>query len=805
MENWIRTIAKLRWAVLAAWLTAALLSLFALPDLQTILRHSEQRFLPDEANSVQATNLLHDIDPDNRSLSGAVLVFSRDEGLRESDNDWLNRTLREIDSRKAELNVAGVVSSLTQPELAERLLSRDGTTRIALINLPSADFEDVTQATLGQLKSLLAAAPEGSRALLTGSAPLSQDFQKSAESGLRRTELVTIGLVLAILLLLFRSPVTPILPLATIGISFAVSEGVLGAFAQWGVPVSHFTESFLIAVLFGAGTDYCILLIQRYKEELQAGRGAEGDRVEALVRTMSGVGGTILYAASTVFAAFLLLGFAEFGLYRSAVGVSLGVLITVAAALTLAPSLLLIFGPAAFWPARRAPSGRPSPLWSKLAAISAKKATLVLIASVICLAPLALLFQGKRTFDDLSEIDPKLDSVIGFRQAEKAFSAGEVFPVTIAVTAKQSMRTTSGLAALEQVSAELDALPYVGEVRSAVRPLGKKPEQLTVPGQLKGPNVGEIIRSLTGDQQTLMAGLREIAMHSAPLSQGMLGILSSVRQLQEGLGQLLLSQLGSWNRLAKGNPLQEGSPESGSREQALNYYISPDGRTAKFELLLAPHPYSDEAMDAMPELTRFVRESMDRTWLEEPQAFVTGVSAKYGELRDISWRDFARTGLLVLAGIAAVLAILLRSFAQPVCILLSLGLNYLVTMGILEFIFVRVLGYDGLSWTVSFFVFIIIVALGVDYGIFLMARFKEETRRAPASEAMTAALKTTGGIIRSAAAIMAGTFGALIFSGLDTLVQIGAGALIGLLLYATLFMGFVVPAMIHLFGGKRRT
>lgn len=806
MEKWIRTIAKLRWVVLAAWLAAALLSLFALPNLQTILKHSEQRFLPDSADSVQATQLLQNIDPGNRSLSGAVLVFSRDEGLRESDNDWLNATLHEIDNRKAELGITSVVSSLTQPELAERLLSQDGTTRLVLVNLPAADFEDVTQATLGRLKSMLSSAPEGAKALLTGSAPLSQDFQKSAENGLRRTEMLTIGLVLAILLMLFRSPVAPLLPLVTIGISFAVSEGLLGALAQWGIPISHFTESFLIAVLFGAGTDYCILLIQRYREELQSESGGKINRVDALVRTMTSVGGTILYAASTVFAAFLLLGAAEFGLYRSAVGVSFGVLITVAAAWTLTPSLLLIFGKAAFWPARRKPAARSKPLWDKLAAISMKKAALVLIVSVVCLAPLALLFQGKRTFDDLSEIDPKLESVIGFRQVEKAFSAGEVFPVTIAVTAKQSMRTTSGLAALEQVSAELAALPYVREVRSAVRPLGRKPEQLTVSGQLKGPNVGELIRALEGEQQILMAALREIAIHSTPLSQGMLGILSSARQLQEGFSQLLQSQFDSWKRLEIANPAQQEGSKLSAGEQALNYYIAPDGRTAKFELLLKPHPYSDEAMDAIPELASFVLNSMDRTWLEQPQAFVTGVTAKYKELSGISWRDFARTGCLVLAGIAAVLALLLRSFVKPLCLLLSLGLNYLITMGVLEYIFVRVLGYAGLSWTVSFFVFIITVALGVDYGIFLMARFKEEAQRSPRAEAMAVALSTTGGIIRSAAAIMAGTFGALAFSGLDTLVQIGVGALIGLLLYATLFMGLIVPSMIHLFGrsGSKR-
>jgi len=804
MEKWIRAIARLRWAVLAAWLAAGLFSLFALPDMQAILRQSEQRFLPDDAGSVQATRLLQNIDPDKRSLSGAVLVYSREDGLRESDIDWMEGVLTEIESRASELGLAGVVSSSTHPELAERLSSKDGTTRLALLNFPGADFEDGTRATLDGLKEKLSGSPEGTQAVLTGSAPLSQDYQRSAEKGLRRTELLTVGLVFVILFFLFRSPVTPVLPLATIGVSYIVSKGILGVFAQAGMPLSHFTESFLIAVLFGAGTDYCILLIQRYKEELQAS-GSDDHRVAALCRTMNGVGHTILYSAGTVFAAFLLLGLAEFGLYRSAVGVALGMLVTVAAALTLAPALLLALGSAAFWPSRRPAANRTSRVWEKLSSLAAKRAVLVLVVSVVGLAPIAFLFQGNRTFDDLSEIDPRLESVVGFRQAEKAFSAGEVFPATIAFTSKQSMRTASGLAALEQVSAQLTQLPYVSEVRSAVRPLGKKAEQLTVPGQLRGPNVQEVIRSMIAEQQEMAAGLQQIAIHSAPLSQGLLGILSSARQLEEGLSRLIQSQLGGIKRIT-GSDSGHGKDETNrAGEQALDYYLSPDGRTAKFEVIIKPHPYSDEAMDAIPDLARFARDSMDSTWLEEPQAFVTGVSAKYGELRDISVRDFARTGTLVLAGIAAVLALLLRSFVKPLCLLLSLGLNYLITMGILEFLFVKAFGYPGLSWTVSFFVFVIVVALGVDYGIFLMSRFKEESRRATIAEAMSVALSRTGGVIRSAAAIMASTFGALAFSGLDTLVQIGVGALIGLLLYATLFMGLIVPAMIHLLDRNRRT
>lgn len=806
MEKWIGWIVKLRWIIILGWLTMASLSFFVLPDLQSIVRKTEQRFLPPEAESVQATQLLQQINPSAHSLTSAVIVLFRKEMLLDTDKEWLEHLLRDIDNRKQELNITSVQSAQTQPELADRLLSKDGSTLIAIVNLPHADFDDATKTTLNKLKLLLHDAPEGTTAVLTGNAPLSQDFQISSESGLRRTEVVTIGLVLLILLILFRSPVTPIIPLLTIGISFILSRGLIGLSASFGVPVSHFTESFLIAVLFGAGTDYCILMIQRYREELRADNQTQA----AMARMMNGVGKTIIYSASTVFTAFLLIGLAEFGLFRSAVGVSIGMLVTVAAALTLVPALLLVFGKAICWPNRlgRSEEHDDTRLWGKFASITSRRSLIILLTAMILLTPLTLLFQGKRSFDDISEINPHLGSVIGFRQVEKAFSSGEVFPVTVAITSTQSMRTKSGLAALEQASSELTRTDQVREVRSATRPLGHKPEKLTIPGQLKQPNIdiGDIIKSIINEQQSLIEGLKTIALGAAPLSQGLVGIVPSIRLLEDGFSKIIASQLSNLIRVT--NP-DEGVSENGTAaessntslsQQALDFYISPDGLTTRFELILESNPYSDQAMDSIPMITQQLRKSLNATSLAHPEVYSTGVSAKYNELRGISSRDFIRTVIFVLVGIAIVLMLLLRSIIAPLYVLISLGFNYLITMGITEFMFVRIMGYPGLSWTVSFFIFLIIVALGVDYSIFLMARFKEEHRTGEVKLAMTKAMRTTGGVISSAAVIMAGTFGALSFSGVDTLVQIGVGAVIGLLLYATLFMAFIVPAFAFLLG-----
>ncbi|WP_123041698.1 MMPL family transporter [Cohnella candidum] len=941
MDKWVKWTSKLRWALLAVWIALAAVSVAALPDLQEIVKKTEQKFLPADSESLRATKLLEQVNPSSRAASNAVIVLSRDGGLQASDQAWMDDLLAKLDREKEQLGITGVISSQTQPELKERFLSKDGTTAIAIVNLPKADFEDTTLVTLEKLKKLVKQAPSGTKAELTGAAPISQEFQQSSQDGLKKTELLTVGLVLVILLIVFRSPVAPLIPLVTIGISLVISRGLIAAATDLGLPVSNFTESFLIAVLFGAGTDYCILMIQRFREELSK----DGDRRLAMVRTMSGVGKTIFFSASTVFAAFFLIGFAQFGLYQSAAGVAIGVVVTLIAAMTLAPALLLLLGRAAYWP-MKVGSGHghgESRLWGAAAKLSSKRAGLVILVVAILLAPVTLLFKGQRSFDDIAEINPELGSVVGFRQVEKSFGSGEVFPVSIAITSSASMRTPSALAALEQASVDAMKVPGVQEVRSAVRPLGRQLTELTVPdqlgktsdaiGQLKdgvakvGAGLQDAGKQLSGGQadmdkltgglrdmaaktqeaqkgagelrggleqsasgasriasglkdssgaassmksdidmllkahpelakdpnmlaiaakqQALAEGLKSLAAGAAPLSQGLIGMVPALRQLGDGLGQLagghlqaaqgvesLQTGLGKLTdglkqgsdglgqvteglgkvQAAQEDIASEGKNQIGgwvlpeealntdSFKQALDFYVSEDGKVTKFDIILKENPYSGEAMDTVDKVTSALRQSLGASVIPDAKVYASGTSARYNELRDISFNDFVRTGMLVLAGIAIVLMLLLRSVLAPLYVLLSLGFNYLVTMGIVEFLFVKILGYPGLSWTVSFFIFLIIVALGVDYSIFLMARFKEEYRTGAVAAAMAKAMTTTGGVIVSAAVIMGGTFGALGFSGVVTLVQIGVGTLIGLLLYAVIFMALVVPSFSILFG-----
>lgn len=941
IERLVRGLARTKWIVLIAWIAITAVSILALPDLQTIVRETEQKFVPSDSESVVAKEMMERIDPEQTTKSNAIIVYSRAQGITEQDQQWLQEKAKTLQNLKGDDSIKSVQSAYEMPEMSSKFRSADGTTELIIVGFQRAENDTVTQEAVDALEESLSGAPEGSSVALTGSAPISKDFQKSSEEGLKKTELLTVGLVLVILLIVFRSPIAPFVPLLTIGLSLVITRGLVALATEYGMPVSSFTESFLIAVLFGAGTDYCILLIQRYREELRV----DNDRVEALVRTMRTVGKTVVFSASTVFVAFFLIGFAQFGLYQSAVGVSIGVVVTLIAGLTLTPALLLILGQAAFWPSK-VNSGQghgDSKLWSAMASLASRRPVAVLLVTVILLAPLTLLFEGKRSFDDIAEIDPGHGSVQGFRQVERSFGSGEVFPVSIALTSSDSMRTPEALAALEYASASVARIDGVKEVRSVVRPLGEQLNELTVQDQLTKTSAaleemqsgvdkvaaglstasGEIatgqgdidkltsglqemssktkdaknglhqihgglvsaakgtdkivggltqssnvaasmaadlqgllkahpelmndknVQMLLGKQQGLTKGLSELKKGSAAVQSGFKKLNPSLDKVADGLGQLAEGQThaadgakqlkGGLNELTGG--LQDGAkgltdissgltqvtdaqkaiadkggnqipgwymPEeaisSPEFQQALDFYMSKDGMTTKLEVVLDVNPYSGDALVTVDRIRDTLRQTLSGTAIADPQVLLAGTSAQISELKDISQNDFTRTGTLVLIGIFIVLMILLRSILAPLYVLLSLGFNYLVTMGIVEFIFVDLLGEPGLSWSASFFVFLIIVALGVDYSIFLMARFKEEYRPGGIAYAMSRAMTTTGGVIISAAVIMGGTFAALMMSGVNTLLQIGAGIVIGLILYSTVFMGLVVPALANLIG-----
>ncbi len=229
-------------------------------------------------------------------------------------------------------------------------------------------------------------------------------------------------------------------------------------------------------------------------------------------------------------------------------------------------------------------------------------------------------------------------------------------------------------------------------------------------------------------------------------------------------------------------------------------FVSLDGGVARIDVVLADNPYSDAALDAVPELRLTAQEAARDAGLGASSVLVGGETAEIFDTREANDRDTLVVLPLILLAIGLVLAVLLRSLIAPLYLMATIGVTYFATLGLSVFVFVVVLGQAGIGQSVPFFLFVFLNALSVDYNIYLMSRVREEAKRSPLNEATRYALARTGGVITSAGLILAGTFSALMVLPLQDLFQLGFAVAIGVLMDTFITRTLIVPALISQFG-----
>ncbi|WP_339278820.1 MMPL family transporter [Paenibacillus sp. FSL W8-1187] len=571
----MRTILKWRWAVLALWIALAAGLMLLAPDMQQLVREKGQITVPDGYSSSTASKLLKEKEAQSRVAGdagdekSAVLVFHRDEGLSDADRQEIRSGLAELKG-KGSLGIASVTGPFDRKELEDQLVAKDGRTMLALVSI-EADGKEPQE-----LQSLLVEAASTIKVehYYTSEWMINEDQIRSSMEGLAKTEYITVVFILVILFLVFRSAVAPFVPLVVVGLSYLLSQSVVAFLAEYaGFPLSTFTQIFMVAILFGIGTDYCILLISRYKEELASGL----DRTEAIVRTYRNAGRTVLISGLAVLIGFASIGFSTFGLYRSAVAVAVGVAVLLLALVTLVPFFMAVLGNALFWPQKGSLSHSDSRLWGRMGRFSLRRPVWALLVLAVVAVPLLLSYRNAISFNSMEEIGDKYDSVKAFNLISDSFGPGDSMPSTVVLRADKSFDGKEGLAALEQVSRELAKVPGVKSVRSATRPAGEPLQELEVASQAGtlesgidqstegldriGQGLSEASSSLAANAPKLekaAAGAGELEQGTARLQGGVKELEQGLRRIQQGLqdGSVGAKELSAGLKQAQGSAVQ---------------------------------------------------------------------------------------------------------------------------------------------------------------------------------------------------------------------------------------------------------
>ncbi|HEU4963581.1 MAG TPA: MMPL family transporter [Bacilli bacterium] len=565
----MKTIVKSKWFVLLLWLVVTVGLVLGAPNMEQLVRDKGQVTVPDGYSSSIAMDLIkemHADDPSSASDENAtVLVFHDDNGITATDTAEMKKAVSILKDGEDKYGITSVVTHFDTPQLESQMVSADNKTVLVLVNVV---FNDRTPAEArdGLYDALAGIKMEHA---YTGNWLINEDMIQSSQDGVKKTEWITVVFILGILFLVFRSLVAPFIPLLTVGISYVVAQSVVAFLVDlFDFPLSNFTQIFMVAVMFGIGTDYCILLISRFKEEL----AHTDNRLDAILNTYRTAGKTVFFSGLAVLVGFLSIGMSTFSLYRSAVAVAVGVAVLLVALLTLVPFFLATLGKKIFWPAKGSLEHKPSRLWGAVGSFSLKRPLWALVILAVIVVPFLTAYKGAISFNSLDELGDNYNSVKAFNYIADSFGPGDSMPSKVVLKSDQPLDTQEGMAAIEQVTRELLQIDGVKKVRSATQPSGEPLEDLQVANQVEqlgdgltqggdalgkiGDGLSEASTSLSANapkMQQAVDGASQLVDGTNALKQGVVQLGDGLKQIEQGIrdGSLGAKDLSDGLRQAK--------------------------------------------------------------------------------------------------------------------------------------------------------------------------------------------------------------------------------------------------------------
>jgi RND superfamily putative drug exporter len=659
-----------RWLVLLLWLVVAGIAGPLGGKLSSVEKNEESAYLPGSAESTKAL-ILQQRFPGGE-VTPAIVVYRRAAGLTAAD-----RTRARAD-RLAIVHMQLKAARTPGPIIP----SRDG--KALLLSVPIVPGKDV-QTLIDDVKAIRQQVGAGGGGLdikVTGPAGFSADAVGVFTDIDTKLLLATTTLVVVLLLLIYRSPILWIVPLIALGFAEISAQALAYGMARAGLTVSGQTGGLLTVLVFGAGTDYALLLIARYREELRR----HEDKHEAMRYALRQAGPAILASGGTVVIALLCLLAAELN-STSGLGPigAAGILMALISMLTALPALLLVFGRRLFWPAIPRYGHRQATgpgLFGRLTRWIEPRPQFVWIVTALALAVMALgLIKTNTGLNSLNGFRSTPDSILGQRLLAQSFPAGA------------------------------SAATYV-----FVRPAREA------------------------------AAARVAAMRTP----GVAGV----------------------------SPVRVGNG------------------VARLDVTLASPPYGTAAFDTISHLRDNLRSAVGSA------APTGGPSAQELDTRLASIHDAKVIVPLVLLTVLIILAVLLRAVVAPLVLVATVILSFAAALGVSVIVFDRLFGFAGIDPSLPLLAFVFLVALGIDYNIFLMARIREESERLGTHRGVLTGLTFTGGVITSAGIVLAGTFSILGILPLVALTEIGFIVAFGVLLDTFVVRSILVPALALTLGAR---
>lgn len=531
-------IIKQKWLVIIAWILVAAGLFMAAPNMAELVREKGQITVPDEYSSTLAGKIMDEV----REQEGGgdetqvALVFHSEKKLTAAEIKEAENAIRELEKNREEIGITNILTHFNEESLKEQLVSEDGKSILSSVTVSWNDREPA------EVRKLLYDTIEevDVNHYYTSQWLINEDLMTSSEEGLKKTEGITVVFILVVLLLVFRSIIAPVIPLLTGGMAYLVSQSIVSVLVdQFDFPLSNYTQIFLVAVLFGIGTDYCILLLSRFKEELTHHESVPA----AIVATYKNAGRTVFFSGIAVMIGFAAIGFSQFILYQSAAAVAIGVAMLLVGLFTIVPFFMALLGQKIFWPSKQSAEHGESKLWGTVGRFSLARPFLsLLIVAAVCV-PFLLAYDGDLSYNSLDEISGDVNSIKAFNAIAGSFGPGESMPTQIILKNDERMDSAEYIELAEKISTELKKVDMVDTVRSVTRPTGEPIEDFFVSKQAEtlGSGLGEGKEGLDKISEGLNEAETELSKSAPELegaADGINELINGTTAIKSGLGEI---------------------------------------------------------------------------------------------------------------------------------------------------------------------------------------------------------------------------------------------------------------------------
>ena len=711
-------------AVILIWLAIGIFGFMASQRLADVLLYEEEGGY-EGLESVQASEIIESEFPGNEGGSMIIIVHVNDNHTISALYDYTFALKSYVENNEI---VESTIFNPSDPQFATNH------TYLLMVYLKVPDDDDKAYDLVRDIRSEAEGLQKDPSLVpsdmiddlttyVTGAAAMSTDTREASQEDLQRIDTITIILVAIVLIAIFRSAVSPLLPLISIGIAIIATRGVLWFIAENITDIPYEALHFLTVIVMGIGADYCLFFLSRFKEELMKGASKE----EAVTIVVERTGKTIVSSGITIAVAFGSFMISDMTFLRGmGLTLAIGVILGTLASLTFIPALFMLLGIKVFWPRKITAEEIKNHDENQLGILGRRTqwvmrhAPAVLIASLVICSPLIyqmVLFDPSHDFFEMMPED--LESIQGFNVLTDEWSAGKILPTTVVLQINGNLTEEENYEKAETIWYKLNASSDTSFVYGFTAPEGQP------------------------------------------------------------LNYTVFSHLPQEDKTA-----------------ILNQYVSADHDTAKYIVVLAYDPYSNDGMDAIDNLRNSIEEvKQNENGLENFEILVGGPTAEMSDGSRKVFEEFETMQIVLIIAILLILIILLGSITLSVKQILTILLSVAMTIGIVTLVF-QTLQDQPVIFFLEIMIFLVLMGLGTDYNIFLLSRVREEYDRGREElESMVYGVDKTGIVITSAAAIMAAAFGSLMLSNLLMMREFGFALFVAVIIDASFVRLILVPAI----------